>query len=69
MESEIEQKGGPKAAYLAAGLLAGAGMLTLAALWARHRAESGALGGSLDSILNKCDSAAARLEKRLLLSA
>ena len=69
MDSPTESKTTSKAALVTAGILAGAGVATLAALWFMRKGPFSGRDLSMSSILDRCDEAARNLENRWPLSA
>ena len=69
MESPTESNTAAKAALVTAGIIAGAGVATLAALWFTRRGPFSGRELSLSSMLDRCDEAARNLERHFPLSA
>ncbi|HLK14035.1 MAG TPA: hypothetical protein VKT78_04455 [Fimbriimonadaceae bacterium] len=69
MDSTTETKTTKTAALVTAGVLAGAGIATLATLWLTRKGPFSGRELSLNSLLDNCDQAAQQLENRLLRTA
>ena len=69
MDSTTETKTTKTAALVTAGILAGAGIATLATLWLTRKGPFSGRELPLRSMLENCDEAARYLENRLLRTA
>lgn len=69
MDSIVEAKGTKTAALVTAGVLAGAGIATLATLYLTRKGPFAGRPLSLRTILDDCDEAARNLESRFLKTA
>ena len=69
MDSPTESKFATKAVLIGAGVIAGAGIATLATLWLAKKGPFAGRDLTLNSLLDRCDEAARNLESRLLRTA